>query len=90
MDKLDKILHILLLESSVYDNMPFPNNQHDKRNLLRALLNIRPPRPISREFLAAQDAELQLQLAEKGVVTISQTEPCGCDERVRLPGSSTY
>lgn len=51
---------------------------------MRALLNIRPPRPISREFLAAQDAELQLQLAEKGVVTISQTEPCGCDERVRL------
>ena len=84
MDKLDKILHILLSESSVYDNMPFPNNLHDKRNLLRALLNIRPPRPISREFLAAQDTELQLQLAEKGVVTISQTEPCGCDERVRL------
>ncbi len=84
MDKLDKILHILLSESSVYDNMPFPNNQHDKRNLLRALLNIRPPRPISREFLTAQDAELQLQLAEKGVVTVSQTEPCGCDERVRL------
>ena len=84
MDKLDKTLHILLSESSVYDNMPLPNNQHDKRNLLRALLNIRPPRPISREFLAAQDAELQLQLAEKGVVTVSQTEPCGCDERVRL------
>lgn len=84
MDKLDKTLHILLSESSVYDNMPLPNNQYDKRNLLRALLNIRPPRPISREFLAAQDAELQLQLAEKGVVTVSQAEPCGCDERVRL------
>ena len=84
MDKLDKTLHILLSESSVYDNMPLPNNQHDKRNLLRAFLNIRPPRPISREFLAAQDAELQLQLAKKGVVTVSQTEPCGCDERVRL------
>ena len=51
---------------------------------MRALLNIRPPRPVSREFVTAQDAELQLQLAEKGVVTISQTEPCGRDERVRL------
>lgn len=84
MDKLDKTLHILLSESSVYDNMPLPNNQHDKRNLLRALLNIRPSRPISWEFLAAQNAELQMQLAKKGVVTVSQTEPCGCDERVRL------
>ncbi len=82
MDKLDKTLHILLSESSVYDNMPLPNNQHDKRNLLRALLNIRPSRPISWEFLAAQNAELQMQLAKKGVVTVSQTEPCGCDERV--------
>lgn len=55
-----------------------------QQKIMRTLLNIRPPRPISREFLAAQDAELQLQLVEKGVVAISQTEPCGCNERLRL------
>lgn len=65
MDKLDKTLHILLSESSVYDNMPLPNNQHDKRNLLRALLNIRPPRPISREFLAAQMQSYNCNLRRK-------------------------
>ena len=45
---------------------------HDKRQLLRALMNIWEPQPLSEEFLRAQDAELQAQLAEKGVVEIGQ------------------
>ena len=31
---------------------------------MRALLNVRPPQPVSPEFLQAQDAELRQQLAE--------------------------
>ena len=42
-----------------------------KQRLLRALSNIWEPQPLSREFIAAQDAELQAQLAEKGIVEIS-------------------
>lgn len=84
MNTLDAAVRILLSENPAQESIRLPDDRKSKQNLMRALLNIRPPRPISREFLAAQDAELQLQLAEKGVVTISQTEPCGCDERVRL------
>lgn len=83
-DELLYILHTLIEESSAYRLLEIPEDMTERQKIMRTLLNIRPPRPISREFLAAQDAELQLQLAEKGVVTISQTEPCGCDERVRL------
>ena len=83
-DELLYILHTLIEESPAYRSLKIPEDMTERQKIMRALLNIRPPRPISREFLAAQDAELQLQLAEKGVVTISQTEPCGCDERVRL------
>ena len=78
------ILHTLIEESPIYRSLEIPEDMVGRQKIMRTLLNIRPPRPISREFLAAQDAELQLQLAEKGVVTVSQTESCGCDERVRL------
>lgn len=42
-----------------------------KQRLLRALSNIWEPQPLSSEFIAAQDAELQAQLAEKGIVETS-------------------
>ena len=38
----------------------------DKRRLLRALMNVWQPQPLSDEFLRAQDSELQTQLNEKG------------------------
>lgn len=83
-DNLLFILRTLLEESLEHRSLEIPKDITEQQRMMRALLNIRPPRPISREFLAAQDAELQLQLAEKGVVTISQTEPCGRDERLRI------
>lgn len=45
-----------------------PKKLHDKKQLLRALMNIWRPQPLSDEFLQAQDAELQAQLKDKGVV----------------------
>ena len=45
-----------------------PSKLRDKKEQLRALMNIWRPQPLSDEFLAAQDAELQAQLRDKGVV----------------------
>jgi O-acetyl-ADP-ribose deacetylase (regulator of RNase III) len=45
-----------------------PTNIQEKRKLLRALMNIWHPQPLSDEYLAAQDAELTQQLHEKGIV----------------------
>jgi O-acetyl-ADP-ribose deacetylase (regulator of RNase III) len=42
----------------------------EKQRLLRALMNVRPPLKPSEELLEAQDRELQLQLRDKGVVTV--------------------
>lgn len=46
-----------------------PRNLRDRKQQLRALMNIWRPQPLSDEFIAAQDAELQAQLRDKGVVT---------------------
>lgn len=47
-----------------------PQKMRDKRELLRALMNIWHPQPLSDEFLRAQDAELKTQLQAKGIVPL--------------------
>ena len=57
--------------------MTVPENLEERQQLMRSLLNIRPPMPVSEEFLQAQDAELQAQLADKGIVDVTSQTPSG-------------
>ena len=47
-----------------------PSSPGERQRLLRALMNVWEPKELPEEFLAMQDAELQAQAADKGVVTI--------------------
>ena len=47
-----------------------PSSPGERQRLLRALMNVWEPKELPEEFLAMQDAELQAQVADKGVVTI--------------------
>ena len=69
-ERLDILITRLKEESTEYAHLPIPDNIKDKQKLLRALMNVRPPRPIADEWLTLQDVELQEQLAEKSVVDI--------------------
>lgn len=71
--KLDYICRYLLDEFPQYRDAPIPDTLDEKQRLMRSLLNIRPPKPVSDEFLQAQDAELQTQLEEKGIVKLPGT-----------------
>jgi len=68
--RLDWLCKFLLDETGAAVRLP--EKLEDKQRLFRALMNVREPRPIASEFLALQDAELQDQLREKGVVTIAR------------------
>ena len=70
-DNIGWICRYLLDEDRRYSQMAVPDSLAERQVLMRSLLNIRPPRPVSEDFLQAQDAELQAQLKEKGVVEIS-------------------
>ena len=51
-----------------------------QKQLLRALLNVRPPRDASPEFLQVQDEYLRAELAQKGVTVLESLTPvarCG-------------
>ena len=68
--RLNFLIDGLKAESANFASISIPENLKDKQQLLRAMMNVRPPRPIADEWLRLQDEELQEQLAEKGVVDI--------------------
>lgn len=74
-ERLDFLISQLLCESAEYKDIPLPTAQEEKRQLLRALMNVRPPRPASDEFLRVQDEYLKERLAERGVTHIKDLTP---------------
>jgi hypothetical protein len=65
--RLDFLLKYLLKELQV-DNFTVPEDFAAKRSLLRSLVNLRPPWAISEQFISVQDAFLQEEASQKGVV----------------------
>lgn len=65
-DNIDYCIHYLLQQNHVEADVP--TSLVEKQRLLRALMNVWNPQPLSDEFLQAQNAELQAQLQDKGVV----------------------
>ena len=70
MNRLDYLIDYLLKEDPQYSEMQIPDDLQSKRDLFRALCNVRMPKPVSEEFLRLQDEELQSQLQEKGIVEL--------------------
>ena len=69
-DNIGWICRYLLDENPRYRQVAIPESLEERQQLMRSLLNIRMPMPVSDEFPQAQDAELQAQLADKGTVEI--------------------
>ena len=70
MNRLDFLIDYLINEDPQYAEMRIPEDLQGKRDLFRALRNVREPKPVSEEFLRLQDEELQAQLQEKGIVEL--------------------
>lgn len=69
MDRIENIdfcIHYLMEQNEA--TAQIPRKLHAKKQLLRTLMNVWEPQPLSDEFLKAQDAELHMQLRDKGVV----------------------
>ncbi|WP_371137022.1 hypothetical protein [Selenomonas sp. oral taxon 149] len=56
----------------------------EQRRLLRALMNVRPPRPLSGEFLALQDELLSAERETRGVVDVMALPSVASDARIAL------
>lgn len=69
------MLKTLLAEFPSYAQIEIPIEEDKQKNLLRALMNIRPPKPISDKFLKVQDAYLQAEIKMKGITKDSDLKP---------------
>ncbi|MCR4825408.1 MAG: protein-ADP-ribose hydrolase [Bacteroidales bacterium] len=85
MNRLDFLIDYLIKEDPQYSEMEIPTTEQGKRDLFRALRNMREPKPVSEEFLRLQDEELQAQLQEKGIVEWGDIEGVGRGEKFFAP-----
>ncbi len=74
-EKREYLIRELMKEKPLYRDMALPENEDDRKKLLRSLFNIRMPKAASREFLEVQDAYLQTAAAEKGITDITELKP---------------
>ena len=74
-ERLRFLLQALLAERPGGQDLAIPRRPGDRRRLLRALMNTRPPNPIPPEVLAVQDAFLQAELAEKNITRLADLTP---------------
>ena len=69
MDRLENLKNIIMyLMADNRVSHRIPSTLEERQRMMRALMNVWEPRPISEDFLKMQDAELQMQREDKGVV----------------------
>lgn len=72
-EKTELLLNLLKADSADYKNFATQGSTTpQKKQTIRSLMNIRMPGNLSKALLAAQDAYLEQELAEKGVVTLAE------------------
>ena len=74
-NKLDYLINYLLSERQDIKNIKIPENEQDKFNLYRSLVNIRPAAIADSSFLKAEDDFLTELTAEKGITDIKDLTP---------------
>ena len=83
MDRLENLKNIIMyLMADNRVSHRIPSSLEERQRMMRALMNVWEPRPISEDFLKMQDAELQIQREDKGVVEISDITPQTSDIRL--------
>lgn len=69
-ERLIFLIQALLAEREEYAGTAIPSDYGEQKRLLRGLMNVRPPQPITPEFLQIQDEYLQAEIASKGITEL--------------------
>ena len=70
-ERLAFLINYLINENNQLKSIDIPAQDADKKRLLRSLMNIRPPKTASNEFLEIQDSYLQEECRRKGIISLS-------------------
>ena len=69
------LIQSLLKERSEYRRVETPRDSEGQRQLLRGLMNVRPPQAADPDFLRVQDAYLQAETAARGITDLADLTP---------------
>ena len=78
------LIRALLEEMPQYQYPVFPYTAERQWRLLRSLMNVRPPRPVSKEFLEIQDAFLTEMTDRKGITDADVLPACPRNGKIVL------
>ena len=73
------LIQSLLKERPEYRQLAVPQDAARQRQLLRGLMNIRPPKAIDEEFLTVQDEYLRQEIEAAGITRLADLKPVCSD-----------
>ena len=79
-ERLQWLIAYLLQENEDYRKIP--SSEQERKQLLRALMNIRMPNRIDEKFLEIQDEYLSEELSKKTIISLKEINPV--DEHIYL------
>ena len=83
-EKLLYLIHALLEENGRYSSVKIPEDEHERWQLYRSLVNVRPAGPLPDEYIKIQDEYLQSVTAQKGITDAAEIPSCPKDSRLAV------
>lgn len=83
-ERRNYLLESLLKEEIRFRRQKVPADKTEQEHLLRSLMNVRMPKPVSEEFLKIQDAYLQERNRERGITDVAELKPVASDARLYI------
>ncbi|WP_195267082.1 protein-ADP-ribose hydrolase [Eubacterium sp. 1001713B170207_170306_E7] len=74
-EQMLRLITALLVEQPKYNPIKIPEAAQERWQILRSLMNLRPPMPAGSDFLALQDTFLQAGTARKGITRVGELAP---------------
>lgn len=74
-ERLYFLLDYLIKESDRYSGFEIPSDTSEQKGLLRSLMNMRAPKPVSAEFIKIQDEYLRQETNDKGITDANNLVP---------------
>lgn len=83
-ERREYLIQYLLKEEIPFGRQNIPTDKQGQENLLRSLMNVRPPRPIGNDFLKIQDEYLTERNIERGIKDVDTLAPVKSDSRLYI------
>lgn len=74
-ERREYLINKLLAEQPQYSELEMPVEAEEQKRLLRSLMNVRRPQPVSGEIVRVQDEYLQTETCAKGITEFSGLTP---------------